>query len=314
MVQSTGRVGPGAFLGFFLFAFLNFNHSVQAGDSLIDGKPYRQIEAELATLARQYSDLGTQVTYGQSVLGRNLKVFRISQDFAKPDFPKEGRFTKKEDTLPKKAVYLSGVTHGDEYFQIPELLLRHFLKNWRSLREFRTFLKEGGTLYVVPVLNPDRYDDRKRKNAHLVDLNRDFPIQLLKHAGFQEPETRQLGEYLKGDLEAHHARLVFTLDYHCCGSALLYPWSFPGERIPVEDLRSHIEIGGKMRRIFGQNYQFGDTAEISARSHIGTSKDYFYETYQSLSFTFEGRRGVENGNFSKHALFWEQIFERVNSM
>jgi predicted deacylase len=248
----------------------------------------------MIALAEEYPHEVTHRIYGTSRNGLNLNALRIAKNLS-----------ERRDA--RRAVYISGSTHGNEYLNIEDRLARYFLENARDLPHFSNFIDKGGIVYVVPIVNPDGFSEGIRGNAHRVDLNRDFPMRLKNHEGLEEPESKALVDYLDADLERSHAQLVVTLDYHCCANALLRPWSFSGEQLPVAVIAAHQRVGTLMQGIFN-GYRFGDTGEILHSERVGTSKDYFHERYGSLSFTFEGQARKENLNFPKHVAFWEEIF------
>lgn len=85
--------------------------------------------------------------FGFSVQHRPLVVYRVGQA-----------------TGPVRALVI-GVIHGDEVAGEP--IARMLLTKWQP--------SYNGALVVVPELNPDGVARHTRQNAHLVDLNRNFP-------------------------------------------------------------------------------------------------------------------------------------------
>jgi len=113
---------------------------------------------------------------GESVRGRPIVAWRVGRPAA-----------------TRKFVILSTM-HGDE----PDT--RHILTALRDGRPIR-----GADIWLVPVLNPDGLARRTRKNAHGVDLNRNFPYSWRDLDGRyesgpragSEPETRALVRFLR---------------------------------------------------------------------------------------------------------------------
>ena len=108
---------------------------------------------------------------GHSVKGRAITAYRVG-----------------DPTATKKVVVMSTI-HGDE----------------TAIRAVVTSLRDGAPvhgidLWLVPVANPDGVARGTRKNAHGVDLNRNFPYQWADLDGryesgpgaASEPETRAL--------------------------------------------------------------------------------------------------------------------------
>src|SRR4051812_39116653 len=90
---------------------------------------------------------------GHSVRGRPIKAWHLGE---------RGR----------RKVVLISVMHGDE----------------PASRRILTDLRDGPRvhdldLWVVPVYNPDGLAARTRKNAHGVDLNRNYPYRWIRQGG-----------------------------------------------------------------------------------------------------------------------------------
>lgn len=70
-----------------------------------------------------------------------------------------------------RTVLVLGGLHGDEPKSVTVALrLIEMLTTDRTMRS-------GARWVVVPVVNPDGYDRRKRRNANQVDINRNFPTE-----------------------------------------------------------------------------------------------------------------------------------------
>ena len=112
---------------------------------------------------------------GKSVQGRPIKAFRLGE-------------------RGKPKVLLIATMHGDEG------ATRQILQSLRDRRPIH-----GLNLWVVPVYNPDGLARGTRKNAHDVDLNRNFPYHWADLDGSyesgpragSEPETRAMMKFLK---------------------------------------------------------------------------------------------------------------------
>ncbi len=112
---------------------------------------------------------------GESVEGRAIMAYRLGDRTGKP-------------------VVLISTMHGDE---------PHTRQILTSLRDGRRIV--GIDLWVVPTYNPDGLAAGTRKNAHGVDLNRNYPYQWAELDGEtesgpkpkSEPETRAMIRFLK---------------------------------------------------------------------------------------------------------------------
>lgn len=114
---------------------------------------------------------------GHSVKGRRIYAFRLGE---------------RGKGIP--TVLVMSTIHGNERAirQIPQ-----------ALRDGRPI--HGVDLWVIPTANPDGYARNTRKNAHGVDLNRNFPADWVHLTGHyasgpkpaSEPETRALMRFLR---------------------------------------------------------------------------------------------------------------------
>lgn len=262
-------------------------------DSGIRGPAYSKIVEELKSLEDSYGDYAQLVTYGKTVQGKPLTLIKIG----------------KKNVTSSKAVYIGGSIHGDEYLNIEDRLPRWFLEQTANSGTISSYLDQGGVIYIAPILNPDGYDSRDRENRNGVDLNRDYTVLQANVQGFKETETRSLFEYLSRDLG--NVKLKVAMDYHCCIGALLYPWSFTGPVLSEIDKQKHLLIASIMQTAIGPGVRAGTTPVILGYSAKGTSKDFYYEHFGALGFTYEGRRGKENKFFEEHTSMWEGILKNL---
>jgi len=116
-----------------------------------------------------------KVVIGHSVRGRPIRAYHLGEP-------------------GKRTVLLIATMHGDE--GRPRLILQA-LRTGRPVR--------GIDLWVVPTYNPDGLARGTRKNAHGVDLNRNFPYRWADLDGSyesgprpgSEPETRAMMRFLR---------------------------------------------------------------------------------------------------------------------
>jgi carboxypeptidase D len=124
---------------------------------------YDTLTDELNIYAEAYPDICRLYTLGQSVQGRELWAVLITKN---PD--------DEEDEPEFK--YVSTI-HGDEpvctemclYFI--DLLLTEYGTDERI-----TNLIDGTAIWIVPLMNPDGLERKKRGNYNGTDLNRNFPL------------------------------------------------------------------------------------------------------------------------------------------
>jgi murein peptide amidase A len=114
-------------------------------------------------------------TIGYSVQGRPIRAWHLG-----------------DPASPVKAVFIATM-HGNE--AQPARILQ-------NLRDGRPI--SGADLWVVPFMNPDGFARHSRRNAHGVDLNRNFPVRWIRQGGAynsgprpaSEPETQAMMAFL----------------------------------------------------------------------------------------------------------------------
>lgn len=281
------------------FPALAHNKLGQESDSGTVGPAYKDLVKYFTSLPQKYPEFIQVSQYGVTPKGRPLVVLKVS-------YPK--RFVSVR--AAKSAILITGSTHGNEYLGIEDKLPEWFARDGVKDPTIAPYFQAGGSIYFIPIFNPDGYDTRQRGNSRGVDLNRDFTVRQAKFEGFREVETSAARDMLLGQLQREQQKLLITMDYHCCIGAALYPWSFkPAPQLPPEHLALFKNYGTIMQKIFGTNFRVGTTPDVLGYNAIGTSKDYYYETLGSMSFTYEGEEDIEYKKLPQHIQMWKTLIQ-----
>lgn len=271
----------------------------QESDSGIYGPPYKDLVNYFTSLPKKYPGVIQVSQYGQTPKGRPLVVLKVF-------YPQ--RYVQNRG--PKNAILITGSTHGNEYLGIEDKLPEWFAKEGIKDPVIAPYFQSGGAIYFIPIFNPDGYDARQRGNSNGVDLNRDFSVRQAKFDGFKEIETKAARDMLLGQIQREQQKLLITMDYHCCIGAALHPWSFkPSPQLPADILALYKNYGSIMKNAFGANFRVGTTPDVLGYNAVGTSKDYYYETFGSISFTFEGEETVEKNKLAQHVQMWRSLIQ-----
>jgi hypothetical protein len=156
-------------------------------------------------------------------------------------------------------------------------------------------------------VNPDGYEKHTRENARGIDLNRDWASAPMAGNGFSQPETRFLARQLERMTEL---RYEITVDYHCCGGALLSSVAVGGIPAAMERQSEYLKISEMANQLLGLTP--GTTSAIYGYSPQGTSREYFAMRFGALSFTLEGRWKEEQHNLDSHMTWWEAVLSYLN--
>ena len=289
------KISLGMLLSVFLFSSAVLGESLASlpfKDSEIFGPAFDETYRDLENLSAS-SDLVQLIVYGKTAQGRDLFAMKI-QD--------QSRISKT--SIPQVAL-ITGATHGDEYLNIADRLPRWFADNRNLSSGLKSYLDGGNIIYVIPIFNPDGYENRTRRNTKNVDLNRDFEHKPTKTKGFTQPETKLYADFVDSELLIQNASLSISLDYHCCVGSWLYPWAYKKEDMNGGEKKRHTDMLELVKPAFGPKYYYGTYWSVLSYLAWGTSTDYFYEKYGALSYIFEGARRVEDENFDAHAEMWD---------
>ncbi len=268
-------------------------------DSGIHGPKYSEILSLVQKLQSENTTVSEVIDYGKTPKGKTLRMLVVMK--------------KSKHMLERPALIMSGSTHGNEYLNLEDRLPEALLKLSQSASSVSRYLDSGGALVFIPILNPDGYDARTRENSHGVDLNRDFDVAPAGFKGFKETETKLLADKLQEmTLPPYNFRYKISVDYHCCIGALLYPWSYTENSIPVADKNLHVAVGQMANGHL--DIEYGTTSQILGYYALGTTKDYYYSRYGTLAFTYEGRYGQENKYFDKHVTWWEEMMNGISDI
>lgn len=245
--------------------------------------PY--LTADLAALAATHPTLARLSSMGKSVQGFDLWVLEIA-NFLEPlgDKPK---------------VYFDGGHHGNEQlgleatYAVAVKLLNDYFTNSTVKR-----IVDSSHIVLVPSVNPDGTIANTRKNAHGVDLNRNYPFHWgepgCSHnpgsatycgpAAMSEPEAKANVAFV----EALRPDVYVTM--HTGVTMLLHPWGWTRAASP--DAALYDAVGRELRNLTGIPSGPASTMLYIAS---GTSMDWAYGTTGAPSWTFEvnGEQGEQ---------------------
>jgi hypothetical protein len=247
-------------------------------------------------VANKRPDIVTLVEYGKSIKGQTLTALILE--------PRNIPVTK--------FALVTGATHGNEYLNIADRLTEALLDSPSEV--LLNYIASGGALLVVPIVNPDGYDRRRRGNSKRVDLNRDWPnTKSPQPSQFEQPETLALSQLVERYLNSHpFTQLNFALDYHCCvDGMLLKPWGYQkGVYMTQQESTRFKNFIDPMIKYFPKPGKVGTPPDL-LYSADGTTLDYWYDKYGAVSLTYEGTRRRERDFLQFHVLWWEDILRNL---
>ncbi len=217
--------------------------------SLNQYRKYADVEADLKTLATNYSSLATLETYGVTKGGRNLYALKIS--------------TGGEN---KPKVMVTAATHGDELittevlFALTNELLGGYGKDQRLSK-----ILNGRDIYIVPVVSPDSFEARERY-VQRKDPNRSYP--------WPDKPNNPTVDVIQSMMDyTNKMKFTGSLDLHAYGKLVMYPWAYTRKAPAAADVVIFKDLVESMAK--DNQYEAG---QISTTIYVaeGSSADYFY--------------------------------------
>lgn len=259
---------------------------------------YAEMKAEMEQIVREFPDLVSLVSMGNSLEGRAMLGLRLNAH-AKGLEP---------SSLPG-AIFMGG-HHAREHLsiEVPLKLARYLATNFQTDDVIRNLL-QGRDIYIFPSINPDgsefdiadgRYKSwRKNRKANAgsscagVDLNRNYGYRwntggsssnpcsdvYMGASAFSEPETQNVKAFVEA-----RPNLKVLLSFHTFSELILYPWGHTYDDISNP---AHLSAYRTMAQTMaGWN---GYTPQPSSDLYItsGDTTDWAYGTLGIFSFTFE---------------------------
>jgi hypothetical protein len=258
----------------------------------IKAPPYTDQISKMEEFARVHSDIAEVIHYGDSVGARKLMGLLIRK--AKP-------------SLTTRLTIVTGATHGNEYLNIADRLAEELINIKDS--NLLKYLNNGGSFFIIPVMNPDGYAHWDRENSNGVDLNRDWPSEGNNYKDPTQVESWALLRFVE-DYISKGRKLDLVVDYHCCvgRGVLLIPWGWKKSLYMSEEDRDRskkFEVA--MTSNFRSRIKIGTPPDI-LYSATGATLDYWYEKYNAVSLTYEGSYRREHRKLSSHVSWWNEMF------
>ncbi len=264
-----------------------------------------EIIDELRRLQSQFPDIAHVTELGESLEGRKIMAIKIS---GSPG-------TEEEEP---EVIFVGG-HHAREWISVdvPFLLAKRLLKNYATDAATRS-LVDGGSIWIIPLLNPDGHqysvDSNRlwRKNRRNngdgtfgVDLNRNYSFQwggpgssgdtfsetYRGPQAFSEPETRILRDLVA----AHNFQAIIS--YHSYSQLVLFPWGYTRSPAPDAVLLQQLatSIADSIFSIHRQRYTPEQSSDLYVAS--GDATDWLYGNARVPSFTIELRPGSSSPGF-----------------
>lgn len=235
---------------------------------------YTTLVTELQGLTSKYPQLTQLQSIGKSVQNREIWALKISDNAG-------------TDEAEPEVKYVCAM-HGDEVVgkEMIIYLARHLLENYGK-DAWITQLVDDVELWLVPSMNPDGTELKRRYNANYVDLNRNFPDPQ------DDPNNSTSGraietQHMMNFTAAHN--FVLSLNFHGGAVVMNYPWDTKAGDVPDIALTKHVALGYSKRNApmyKSTSFKDGITNGYDWYEVNGGMQDWNYHWYGCLDITAE---------------------------
>lgn len=139
----------------------------------------------------------------------------------------------------------------------------------------------GQTIYVIPVLNIDGYNNRsrwERVNGYNIDPNRDYPGPCGTEGPFNSRSTQALADFVD------QKNIVASATLHTYWPAAVYPWGLSSH--DLETPYTPVFMNMVQQATQYSQYQMGNSADVIYPAD-GTFEDYAFWKHGIWSILFE---------------------------
>lgn len=242
--------------------------------ALVDYPSYEEITQKLKTAAAKYPRIMKLMSIGKSVKGRDLWVMKISDNV-------------QTDEVEPEFKYISSM-HGDEITgrELTVSLIEEIGEKYGRDREI-TELVNNTEIFIMPSMNPDGSEMRRRSNANYVDLNRNFPDMTRDRES--SPNGREIEVQHVMKFQGEH-KFALSANFHGGTIVANYPWDSKYDLHPLNDLvielsQGYSDLNPEMRS--SREFEGGITNGAQWYVVRGGMQDWSYVWFNDLQITVE---------------------------
>lgn len=234
-----------------------------------------QIATRLQELQAKYPTFLKLFSIGRSGDGRELYAVKLSDNV-------------NQDELEPEFKYIANM-HGDEIVgrELMVLLIEDLAARYDEGNPEIRSLIDNTEVFIVPSMNPDGAQGRRRGNNRWVDLNRNFPdftTDNVNRPDGRQPETQAVMAFQAA------RKFALSANFHGGTECVNYPWDTSAEDFPLLELIKRLsteyanEVPG-MRD--STEFDGGITNGYDWYEVDGGMQDWSYHWYGDLQVTIE---------------------------
>tara|TARA_R110000868_G_scaffold163614_11_gene395888 strand:+ start:572 stop:1915 length:1344 start_codon:yes stop_codon:yes gene_type:complete len=234
-----------------------------------------QIAARLQELQVKHPSIFKLFSIGQSGNGQELYAVKLSDNV-------------ETDELEPEFKYIANM-HGDEIVgrEMMVLLLEDLTERYAKGESDIKSLIDNTEIYIIPSMNPDGAQSRRRGNARWSDLNRNFPdftTDNNNRPNGRQPETQAVMAFQAA------RKFALSANFHGGTECVNYPWDTTGDDFPLLELVKKLsaeyanDVPGMKN---STEFEGGITNGYDWYEVDGGMQDWSYHWHQDLQVTIE---------------------------
>ncbi|MFY7993249.1 MAG: M14 family zinc carboxypeptidase [Bacteriovoracaceae bacterium] len=240
-----------------------------------DYPTHTQMTNTLKSIVEKYPGIMKMESIGKSVKGKDLWVIKISKNVEK-------------DEVKPEFKYISSM-HGDEITgrELMVSLIAEIGERFTAGDAEVTKLVNNTEIFIMPSMNPDGSEARRRANANGSDLNRNFPDIISdteSSARSRQLEVQHVMKWQEG------RKFSLSANFHGGAVVVNYPWDSKKARHPldafVQDLSNGYAATNKPM-VNSREFEGGITNGADWYVVRGGMQDWSYNWHNDLQLTVE---------------------------
>lgn len=235
---------------------------------------FEEMSEKLKSLAARYPGIAQLFSIGKSVNGKDLWVMKISDNV-------------EVDEVEPEFKYISSM-HGDEITgrELSVRLIEEILEKYGKDTSI-TDLVNNTEIFIMPSMNPDGSEMKRRSNAKYTDLNRNFPDITRDRESHSKGREVEVQAVMKFQEERQ-----FSLSGNFHGGTVVanYPWDSKYDLHPFNDLLRELSLGyAELNPEMRNSREFTGGITNGAQWYVvrGGMQDWSYNWHNDLQITFE---------------------------
>ena len=235
-----------------------------------------EIEEKLKIIVANHSDIMTLTSLGQSALGRELWVVKVSDN-------------PSQDEVEPEVKYIANM-HGNEIVgrEMMVLFLEDLGNRYKAGEKKIVSLINETEVFIMPSMNPDGAANKRRGNDGWKDLNRNFPDFSTRDN--QNDSTGRELETVAVMNWQEQQNFALSANFHGGTKVVNYPWDTSRDKAPLTDLVVSFskEYADHVPGFFDSTEFDGGIVNGNAWYEVdGGMQDWSYYFYNDLQVTIE---------------------------